>query len=244
MERTLRCCPAVSAVLCCICLAVVAAVSAKPNAAEDKAAALNDVHQTPFGTFDMHVCNWPERAPFFVAVFATHRAQDVLRVEVLRPDGRPLGDLALERFELRTDPEHGERRVFKSHFPLPQGAPKGWYRARLHTRGQGVVEARDYIEIKVMPQVRALKRHADELRWQPLPGATHYRVIIKDPWQDKRIVYKSDLLREPRLRLPAGALAPDGDYIWQVHARDTARAVKWGEFNHGSLSPEAPLPNS
>lgn len=235
MERTLRYRPPVFALPLWACLSLSAAVSAQP------AAALNDVHHTAFGTFDMHVCNWPERAPFFVAVFATHRAAEIARVEVLRPDGRRLGDIALDRFELRTDPEHGERQVFKTHFALPDGAPAGWYRARLHMRGGGIVEARDYIEIKIMPQVGALKQHAGELRWQPLPGATHYRVIVKDPWQDKKIVYKSDLLREPRLRLPAGSLAPNGDYIWQVHARDTARAAKWGEFNHGSLSPEAPL---
>lgn len=238
MERTGRCRPAIFALSLFACLSLSGAVSAE-------AAAPNDFHDTAFGTFDMHVCNWPERAPFLVAVFATHRPQDVARIEVLRPDGRPLGDIRLERFELRAHPNHGERRVFKTHLPLEKGAVTGWYRARVHAHDGRVVEARDYVDIKIMPQVRALQRRTSELRWQPLPGATHYRVIVKDPWQDKKVVYKSDLLREPRLQLPLDSLEPNGDYIWQVHARDTARAVKWGEFNHGSLSPEAPLaPNS
>lgn len=237
MERTGRCRPAISAFSLFACLSLSGAVSAK-------SVAPNDFHHTVFGTFDMHVCNWPERAPFLVAVFATHRAQDIARIEVLRPDGRRLGDIPLARFELRSD-QYGERQVFKTHLPLEKGAATGWYRARLHARDGGVIEARDYVDIKIMPQVRALQRRASELRWQPLAGAAHYRVIVKDPWQDKKIVYKSDLLREPRLQLPLGSLEPNGDYVWQVHARDTARAAKWGEFNHGSLSPEAPLaPNS
>jgi len=239
MERTVHCLHAVSALSLLVCLSLTSAVSARPSAG------MADTHHTAFGTFDMHVCNWPERAPFFVAVFSTHRAQDIARIEVLRPDGQPLGDIGLERFELRSDPEYGEKRVFKTHLPLAKGAPTGWYRARLHARDGRIVEARDYVDIKIMPQVRVLQRRAGELRWEPLKGEAHYRVIIKDPWQDKKVVYKSDLLREPRLRLPPNALEPGGDYIWQVHARDTAGAVKWGEFNHGSLSTEAPLsPNS
>lgn len=207
---------------------------------------VRDPHETAVGYFDLHICNWPDRPPFVVALFATADRAKVRRVEVLRPDGRRLGEVRLTTFESRID-EHGrERRAYKTFLPLPKDAPAGWYRARVTLRDGTVLQARDFLQVKILPQAQIVQpangqdnlSRVPELRWRPVPGASHYRVFIKDAWADEE-VFKSDLLTEPRLRLPPGVLRSNGSYVWRVHARSVGDEAKWGEFNHGSLNTEA-----
>lgn len=205
-----------------------------------------DPHETAAGYFDLHICNWPDRPPFVVALFTTADSTNVRRVEVLRPDGKVLGEVSLTNHESRVD-EHGrERRAYKTFLPLPKDAPAGWYRARISLRDGSAEQAQDYLQVQVLPQAKLLQpangqdnlAANSELRWQPVPGATHYRVFVKDAWAGQQI-YKSDLLTTPRLRLPQGVLQPNGSYVWRVHARSGGPEAKWGEFNHGSLTTES-----
>lgn len=213
-------------------------------------AAGHDPHETAAGYFDLHICNWPDRPPFVVALFATADSANVRRIDVLRPDGRVLGEMRLTTFETRID-EHGqERRAYKTFLPLPKDAPAGWYRARVTLRDGSVLQARDFLQVQILPQAQVVQPangqdnlpRVSELRWRPVPGASHYRVFIKDAWAGEQI-FKSDLLTESRLRLPPGVLKPSGSYVWRVHARSAGVGAgdetKWGEFNHGSLNTEA-----
>lgn len=209
-------------------------------------AAHNDPHYTDVGFFDLHICNWPDRAPFFVALFSTAHYRDLAKIEVIQPDGKPLGLVDLKRYEVLQDEMGRERRAFKTQLTLPRTARDGWYSARVTLKNGEQHAARDYVNIKVLPQARVISpangkdaTAVTELRWEPVAGATHYRVFIRDVWQDKKLIYKSDLLTVPRLRLAPGLLQANGSYVWSVHARSGDDSAKWGEFNHGSLNPEA-----
>ena len=242
MQREIAQCFVVAALLA----GVSACVGDRPNPTTDVEPG-RDPHETAAGYFDLHICNWPDRPPFVVALFATADPAKVRRIEVLRPDGRLLGEVRLTTFERRID-EHGhERRAYKTFLPLPKDAPAGWYRARVTLRDGSVLQARDFLQVQILPQAQIVQpangqdnlARVAELRWRPVPGASHYRVFIKDAWAGEQ-VYKSDLLTEPRLRLPPGVLQPNGSYVWRVHARSGASdETKWGEFNHGSLNTEA-----
>lgn len=205
-----------------------------------------DPHETPAGYFDLHICNWPDRPPFVVALFVAADSSDLRRVEVLRPDGRPLGEVNLTNYERRIDENGREQRAYKTFLPLPKDATAGWYSARVSLRDGRAQQARDYLQVHILPQAKIVQpangqdnlRGNAELRWQPVPGATHYRVFIKDAWAGQQI-FKSDLLTQPRLRVPPGVLQPNGSYAWRVHARSGGPEATWGEFNHGSLNSEA-----
>lgn len=238
---------------CCLLVTLLVGVSACVGRGANASAGtdpVRDPHETAAGYFDLHICNWPDRPPFVVALFATADRAKVRRVEVLRPDGRVLGEVRLTSFEPRID-EHGrERRAYKTFLPLPKDAPAGWYRARVTLRDGSVLQARDFLQVQILPQAQVVQpangqdnlSRVAELRWRPVPGASHYRVFIKDAWAGEQ-VFKSDLLTEPRLRVPPGVLQPNGSYVWRVHARSGGAGggdeAKWGEFNHGSLNTEA-----
>lgn len=215
-------------------------------ASDNTVADARDPHETPAGYFDLHICNWPDRPPFVVALFVAADSNNLRRVEVLRPDGRPLGEVNLTKYERRVDENGRELRAYKTFLPLPKDAPAGWYSARVSLRDGRAQQARDYVQVQILPQAKIVQPANGqdnlagnaELRWQPVPGATHYRVFIKDAWAGQQI-FKSDLLTQPRLRVPRGVLQPNGSYAWRVHARSGGPEATWGEFNHGSLNSEA-----
>lgn len=76
------------------------------------------------------------------------------------------------------------------------------------------------------------------LKWDPIPGAKFYQVFIRDKWEDK-LVFSSKLIKESEVVLDQGILQPGGYYGWRIHARDDDGNVLLGDFNHGSLNPEA-----
>jgi hypothetical protein len=49
-----------------------------------------DRHYNGIGFFDIHVCNWPERALFFMPLFSTPRFDEIETIEVSYPNGRRL----------------------------------------------------------------------------------------------------------------------------------------------------------
>lgn len=208
-----------------------------------------DPHYTPAGYFDLFVCHWPDRPPFLIGLFSTTRYNDIASVEITRPDGRRLGEIALTPHTIANDADGEEKRIFKTRFPPIANAPDGWYQAVITLKNGSRFVARDFVAIRALPIVAGLKPQGDNkplavaktLRWRPLAGDVLYRVTIYDMWQGKTEIYASDLLRAPRLTLPDGVLKPGGAYVWRVHARQATTDAKWGDFNHGSRSAEAML---
>ena len=55
-------------------------------------ASKQDPHYTEVGFFDIHVCNWPDRPPFIMALFSTLDFENITKVSVHTPSGDLLGD--------------------------------------------------------------------------------------------------------------------------------------------------------
>lgn len=223
-------------------LAACAAIAAK-----DSPDRFIDPHYTRAGYFDMHVCHWPDRPLFFTALFSTTRSDDLGSIDVFRADGKRLGALDLSYSEpvLGAD---GTARAFKAHFEVERDAPNGWYYAQVTLKDGRKFTARDYVSVQAMPWVELKTQlHNGELAsndvisWTQLPQPAFYRVVVIDLIQNKKMIYKSDLLTESHFRLPPGIVKSDGLYMLRVHARNRTREAKWGDFNHGSMTAEIPL---
>ena len=216
------------------CMGTVSAAEAPP---------MQSPHRVALGFFDVHVCNWPDRPLFFMALFSTTRYDEIAAIEVFDTEGKSLGALDLTKYRVTTMPDKREKRAFISQVPVPEGAKDGWYSARITDRTGGVSIARDYVVIAPLPIVAGAQPAPDaenvplpkELRWSPAAGAQYYQVFIQDLWEDEKLIYTSPLLAEPRAPLPAGLLKPGGFYAWRVHARDVNEHELLGDFNHGSL---------
>ncbi|HEY5789820.1 MAG TPA: hypothetical protein VIX81_04295 [Gammaproteobacteria bacterium] len=224
-----------------------AAASAAPSVAQKQTTTTaGDPHRVEPGFFDIHVCNWPDRPLFLYALFSTTEFAQIRAITVHAPDGAQLGALDLERYRL-VDADGRPKRVFMYQFPIPAGAGDGWYGARVELRDGRSFEARDFVVLEAMQRASGLNPPDQaegipvpaRLSWQPVPGATHYQVFLKDMWQDGKLVFSSPLLSAPEVTLPEGLLAPGGWYLWRVHARDVNENVVLGDFNHGSLTAEA-----
>lgn len=207
-------------------------------------AAEPDPHRVPTGFFDLHVCNWPGQPLFIMALFSTTRFDDLAEVTVLRPDGEALGRLDLARYMPVATPGKPEKRVFITLLPLPADRPEGWYSARIRFRDGAEQTARDRLLVREMPRAEGLQPPdganalvvPGELRWDPVPGATHYQVYVYDVWQDGKEVVRSRIIDTPYLKLSPGQLQPGGLYRWRVNARDVNEHPEFGDFNDGSLS--------
>jgi hypothetical protein len=211
--------------------------------AQDRA---GDPHYTAAGFFDIHVCNWPDRAPFFMTLFSTTAYDAVQKIEVFSPDGRPLVTLNPGRYRVVRKKGKPEKHVFITQIPVPPGSTDGWYNARVTMKDGTLYQARDEVHLQLMawaqnidPPNKAELAVPSQLSWEPLAGAKYYKVYIRDLWEDGRQIFESKLLTEPRLVLPPGLLKTDGWYAWRIHARDINEDIALGDFNHGSLSPEA-----
>lgn len=221
-------------------------VAAVTHADPAPAPPARDPHYTDAGFFDMHVCNWPDRLPFFMALFSTERFREIRSIDVFRPDGRALVSLDLTHYRLLKPINKPEKRVFIREIDLPADAADGWYRTQIVLKNGKIFRARDYVMIRKMgivggmmpPQGASDIAIPAQMSWSPVADATYYRVYITDKWDDSKVIYESKLLKEPRLQLPPGLIKPDGYYTWRVQARDVDKDKLLGDFNHGSLSPE------
>lgn len=208
------------------------------------AAQSDDPHYVAPGFFDLHVCHWPERPLFFMAVFSTVQFAEVAAVEVFDPKNKFLGTLDLKRYKTAKHRQGQEKRIFISHFDVAPDAVDGWYSAQIRLRNGAVFSARDLVRIRRLdlPGDFQPADHAQldaipgELRWNAIPGARFYQVILRDAWADAQL-FKSPLLTEPRAVLPPGLLRRGGSYTWRVHARDVNEDRDLGDFNHGTLGP-------
>lgn len=204
-----------------------------------------DLHYTPAGFFDAHVCNWPEKPRFLMALFSTPRFDEVAKVSVFAPNGKHVGDLDLTKFRAFKTRSGQAKRAFIAHFDLPEKAVDGWYRAEINLKDGSRTEARDYVIHQTMDQPTGTRPApgasnvpvSTELSWNPIPGARFYEVFVKDVWAGNETT-GSGLLTEPHFVPPKGLLQPGGDYMWRIHARDSDGNVLLGDFNHGSLSSE------
>ena len=217
-----------------------ASVSAQ---AEQASVLNNDPHRNELGFFDLHVCNWPDRPPFFKALFSTTKLGVIEKMEMFRPDGKLLGELEIWDFMKISRKGKPEKRVYLNDIDVPEGAGSGWYNIKVTTRDDKVYHAKDYVVMTLLPRASGMNppdgaediEMPTELRWKPVPGAAHYQVFVREAFEDKRIVY-SKLLDEPRYKFKPGKLQSGGVYTWSVHARDINEHVLLGDFNHGSLS--------
>ena len=203
-----------------------------------------DPHYNAAGFFDIHVCNWPEKPRFLMALFSTTRFDEVTKVSVFTPNNKLIGDLNLNQFRAFKTPSGQAKRAFITHFNLPEKADDGWYRATVTLKNGNRYEAKDYVIHHLMshptgtqPAPDARDIHVStELRWDPIPGAKYYQVFLRDAWAIGTEATASDLLTEPRYVPPSGLLQSGGDYVWRIHARDSNGNILLGDFNHGSVS--------
>lgn len=205
-----------------------------------------DRHYNEAGFFDIHVCNWPDRPPFFMLVFSTFEPDAIDRIEVITPGDRPLAVIDKSRYRTLEQKDKPDKRVFINQVDIPDSSVSGWYAAHITLTDGREFKARDYVNISRLPQTTGqIPSNESEvelprsLQWEPVPGAGYYQVFIRDLWQDGELIYTSKLLDRPELALPEGLLKPGGYYSWIVHARDTNEDAQLGDFNHGSLNKPA-----
>lgn len=205
----------------------------------------NDPHYTDAGFFDIHVCNWPDRPVFFMSLFSTKQYKDINRIEIFAPSGKKITDIGMERFRVIKSKKQDDKRVFLTQTPVGGKPEQGWYLARITMRDGKVIESHDYVMNETMSRASGIVPADNsevpvpkELSWKPINGAKHYRVFIKDLWDNEKLVLASKLLDQPKFVVPKGLVKPDGLYSWRVHARDVNEHILLGDFNHGSLSKE------
>lgn len=226
---------------CCAFLSTLSSFSYA--AGPDTLTTPSDPHYTKGGFFDIHVCNWPDRPLFFLALFSTAQFNAITKIEVFNPNGRPLGNIGLQKFRILESKNKPTKRVFITQIEVPKGAQAGWYTAKVTFKNGQQNTAKDFVVIEAMQMAKnpTPSNHSEnvpvprKLSWDPVPGAKYYQVFITDLWENKH-TQKSKLLDKPYLILPKGLLSPGGDYSWRIHARDVNENILLGDFNHGSLS--------
>lgn len=207
-----------------------------------RAEAPDDPHYTDGGFFDIHVCNWTDRSPFFKVLFSTFEFDQVSGVRVSYPDGTPMIELGLVHF-IEFEQKGRKKRAFLEELDTPEQIPNGWYTANITFKDGRSFTAKDFIDttkgllpIPAQPQPEHDATGVSlpvELSWAPVPGASHYQVFIRDLW-DRKLVFRSKLIPETSIRVPDEKLQPGGLYEWLVHARDVNEDPVLGDFNIGA----------
>jgi hypothetical protein len=202
-----------------------------------------DPHYTEVGFFDIHVCNWPDRPLFFLALFSSYEYNKLLKVEVFTPQGENIGELDLNKYRIIEQKGKPLKKAFIKHFDIPGGSGDGWYYALVTLKDGKIYRGEDFVVLREMRRARNMTPVAGAedislpkvLKWDAIPGAKHYQVFIKDLWEGK-LLHTSKLLSKPYFDVPKELLKPGGYYSWRVHARDVNENVILGDFNHGSLT--------
>ena len=203
----------------------------------------NDPHYTDVGFFDMHVCNWPNRPLFFLALFSSYEYKDLAKVEIFTPEGQSLGTLDFTKYREINQKGKPLKKAFIKHFEIPKNSTNGWYYALVTMKNGKTYRGEDFVVLREMQRAKNMIPQPDadqismpkQLIWDPVPGAKYYQVFIKDLWEEKQII-SSDLLTEPVFEVPKDLLKAGGYYSWIIHARDDNENVILGDFNHGSLT--------
>lgn len=201
-------------------------------------------HYTEVGFFDIHICNWPGKKLFFMSLFATKQFNNIQSVEVFYPDGSHLTNLDLNSFKLIKKKGKPEKHAFIKHNDVGRNAPEGWYIAKITMKSGEIYKTKDYVEIKKLPMVASTYpvdsiqpvAYTDSLSWEPVAKGAYYQVFIRDLWDNEKLIYTSKLTTNTSIKIPDGLLSPGGYYRWIIHARNVNEHVKYGDFNHGSMS--------
>ncbi len=201
-------------------------------------------HYTAAGFFDIHVCNWPDRPPFFMSLFSTVRFTEIVRIEIFYPDKEKLTELDFDHYKLITRKGSPEKRVFMKQVPLPDKAPDGWYTTKVTLQDGGSIFSKDYVQITTLQRPTKLTPNnvnnpvplPDSLQWKAVDGAKYYQVFLRDMWDEGKIIFQSKLINTNKVKIPKGILEPGGYYTWKVHARNVNGDARQGDFNHGSIS--------
>lgn len=207
----------------------------------------NDTHYNDAGFFDVHVCNWPDRKPFFLAIFSTYKFKELKSIKVFRADGSELGRLNLLRYRLILKKGKPEKRAFISEFNISKRDTTGWYSATIEFKDGTQYQARDLVLLETLEKARIvfpankkkLPKPPAYLEWKAIPGAKFYRVFVRDQWEGGKLILETRLIKSNRYQLPPGLIEAGGWYSWKVHARDVNEDIKLGDFNRGSISTES-----
>lgn len=206
----------------------------------------NDPHYTSKGFFDIHVCNWPQRPLFLLAVFSTKYFNDIKSIKIFFPDGVSVGEMDLTQFRQFKNKHKQVKKVFLKQFELPSQTTDGWYKAVITLNDNTIVYAKDLVRHKTMAMAKVYQpannakdiKLPKKLSWNKIQSAGFYQVFIRDIWDDGKLIYKSMFLQQNQLILPDSLLQKGGYYSWRLHVRDVNGDVLLGDFNHGSLSPK------
>ena len=208
-----------------------------------------DLHKDELGFFDIHYCNWPDRNPFLMLVYATHHYNNLDSIKVLTPEGIELGEISQNTYRyLPAKTVKGknipDKKVFITQIPFTKSMTKGTFTAVATTHSGQKHQYKDDVDMDYIIASATINYPADKavdialtptLKWESVDHAQYYQVFIKDNWTGKN-VYSSKTLDQTQLTLPKEILKKDGWYAWKVHAKDMDETIKYGDFNAGSLS--------
>lgn len=202
-----------------------------------------DTHKTEVGSWDLHICNWPDRPPFYLTTFKTEVYENIHSIEVFSPTGEKVGNFDVEKILTFKRSGAPDLVAMLSQLPLVSEKPSGWFSAHIQTKDGNRYLARDYVIMEVMDRTSEVNPPHEsevstpwELSWKPVEGAQRFRVWIRDMWDGGRQIFDSGYIQSAKIELPEGLLHSDGWYSWRIHSRDTHQHILLGDFNHGSLS--------
>jgi len=219
-------------------------MSANTPATEDVAPVFEkDPHRNELGFFDVHVCNWAGRPMFFKSLFSTTKFNDIELMSVYSAGGKKITDLDMTKYLQVKRKGKPEKRVYLADSDVPEDSYSGWYQVKVKTKDGKEYTARDYVVMNRLARAEPIMPEdgvediamPTELKWKPVPGATHYKVFMREAFENTQIL-NSKLIREPKIKLKPGLLQPGGYYRWKVHARDVNENVILGDFNSGSVN--------
>lgn len=202
-----------------------------------------DPHRNELGFFDIHICNWPDRPLFFKTLFSTTKFKNIESMEVFSVDGKKVVDLDLRRFKQIEKKGKPVKRVYMVDHDVPTDSKAGWYYIVVKTKDGKEYRAKDYVVMNRLAltggQVPADEaedvKMPTELKWAPVPGASHYQIYVRDGFENN-MVLRSKLVTEPRIKIKPGTFKPGGYYTWKIHARDVNENIILGDFNSGSTN--------
>lgn len=203
-----------------------------------------DPHRVESGFFDIHICNWPDRPPFFLTLFGTEQYKNITSIEIFAPDSSKVGELDLNRFTITKKKNKAERHVFLTQLEIPEKNIDGWYSAKINFKNKPSQSAHDFIIHQTISRATSHSpaHNAEDIKlpkklsWDVIAGATLYKVFIKDMWSDGKVIHTSKLINTNSYEIPSGIVQAGGYYSWRVHARDLNEHIQLGDFNAGSLS--------
>lgn len=213
------------------------------SASNSQSATSNDLHYSSAGFFDIHVCNWPDRPLFFMALFSTYNFNDISNILVFSPDNKIISELNLKQYRLFKDKNNKEKRVFINRFKIPAKAKNGWYYTKVNLKDGSTITAKDYVIIDKLniakissPDIKkTLTTIPKSFILKKTKGVKYYHAFIRDSW-DSKLIYKTKLINKPEIHIPDNLLEKGGVYTIQIHSRDTNGHQLIGDFNHGSLT--------